>query len=128
MKKRLSKTLFVLLALGLAAPVFAGTSLHNIERNQMRSIQQGIHSGELTRHEARVLRNEQRNIRHLKRRFLRDGHFSRGERRTLRHRYVSAGRHIYRLKHNRSRSYSYGHNRNTPWGRGGYGVIGLLLR
>ena len=129
MKKHLSKTIFVLLALGLAMPAFARTvSINHMERNQAHSIQQGINSGELTRHEARVLRREQRNIHQLKRRFLRDGHLSRGERRALSHRYASASRHIYRLKHNRDRNYAYGHRGHTPWGHDDYGLLGLLFR
>ncbi len=128
MNNRLSKILFVLLALGLAMPAFARTSLHNVERNQMHRIQQGVYSGALTKGEARVLRKEQRNILQLKRRFLRDGHFSRGERRTLKNRYANASRHIYRLKHNHRTRYTYRNNHHTPWGHGGYGVLGLLLR
>ncbi len=129
MKKQLSKTLFVLLALGIAIPALARTSsLHEMERIQARSIQQGVYSGELTRKEVKVLQQEQRNIRQLKGRFLRDGHFSRGERRVLQNRYASAGRHIYRLKHNDRTRYTYGYNPHSRWNRGGYGVFGLLLR
>jgi CRISPR/Cas system-associated endoribonuclease Cas2 len=127
MKKHLSKTIFFLLALGLAMPAFARVSLHDMGQNQMRRIQQGIYSGELTRGEARVLRREQRNIRQLKRRFLRDGRLSRGERRALRHRYTKASRHIYRLKHNHRTRYAYGYHRYSPWGNGGHGVFGLLF-
>ncbi len=127
MKKHLSKTIFVLLALGLAMPAFARVSLHDAERNQMHRIQQGIHSGTLTAGEARVLRKEQRSIRHLKRRFLRDGRLSRAERRNLRYRYTKASRHIYRLKHNRHTRYAYGPNPYSPWGHGGYGLLGLVF-
>lgn len=127
MKKQLTKTIFVLLALGLAMPAVARTSLHGVERSQMQRIQQGIHSGALTRGEAKVLRHEQRNIRKLKRRFQRDGRFSRGERRTLKHRYASASRHIYRLKHNHRTRYTRGHGRYSPWGSGGYGMLGFVF-
>lgn len=127
MKKQLSKTIFVLLALGLTVPAFASTSLHNIERQQARSIQQGIRSGELTTTEIGILRNEQRSIKNLKRRYQRDGHISHREHRTLRNRYANASRHIYQLKHNRNRRHGHG-GRHTPWGHGGYGLLGLLLR
>ncbi len=127
MKKQLSKALFVLLALGLAMPVFAGSPLQNIERNQMHRIQQGIHSGELTRSEARVLKKEQSNIRQLKRRFLRNGHLSKGERRTLKNRYASASRHIYRLTHNRATSHTQRHHYYSPWGSDGYRTFGFLF-
>lgn len=125
MKKQFSKTLFVLLALGLAMPAFARTSLHDMQREQARSIQQGIHSGELTRAEVRVLRQEQSNIQKLERRYLRDRHLSRGERRTLMNRYTQAGRHIYRLKHNRQRNYAYGYNPHSP--HGNHGIFGSVF-
>jgi CRISPR/Cas system-associated endoribonuclease Cas2 len=127
MKKHLTKTIFILLALGLAMPAFARAPLQSVERNQMHRIQKGIHSGALTRGEARVLRQEQRNIRNLKRRFLRDGRFSRAERRTLTHRYTSASRHIYRLTHNNRTNYASRYGRHSPWGHGGYGLFGMLL-
>jgi len=127
MKKHLTKTIFVLLALGLAMPAVARTSLYGVERSQMRSIQQGVRSGALTRGEAKVLHHEQRKISKLKRRFQRDGRFSRGERRTLKHKYASASRHIYRLKHNHRTRYTRGHGRHSPWGRGSYGLFGLVL-
>jgi hypothetical protein len=127
MKKYLSKAVFILLALGLSMPAFAMISLHDMERNQMRRIQQGIHSGQLTAGEVRILRREQRSIRMLKRRFLRDGRLSRGERRTLRHRYTRASHHIYRLKHNSRTRYSYRHNPYSHWHFGGHGVYGLLF-
>ena len=127
MKKYLSKTIFVLLALGLAMPAFARTSLHDMEREQTRSIQQGIHSGELTRGEANVLRQEQHSIQQLERRYLRDGHLSRGERQTLMNRYAQAGRHIYQLKHNRQARHDHRNNHRSPWD-GGYGTFGFLFR
>lgn len=127
MKKHLTKTIFILLALGLAMPAFARTSLHGVERSQMQRIQQGVRSGALTRGETKILRHEQRNIRKLKRRFQRDGRFSRGERRALKHRYARASRHIYRLKHNHRTRYAYSYGRHSPWGSGGYGMLGLLL-
>ncbi len=127
MKKHSSKILFVLLALGLAMPAFARTSLHDMERTQVRSIQQGIRSGELTKGEVRVLRQEQRSIQRLENRYLRDGHLSRGERRALMNRYVQAGRHIYQLKHNRHARYDRRNYRRSPWD-GSYGMFGLLFR
>ncbi len=127
MKKQLSKALFVLLALGLALPAFAGNSLYNIERSQMHRIQQGIYSGKLTRGEAVVLKREQRSIRQLKRRFLRNGHLSMGERRTLKNRYASASRHIYRLTHNRATRHTYRRNPYSPWGYDRYRAFGFLF-
>jgi len=106
MKRYLTGTLLLILGLGLALPAFARSSLYDLERQQMRRIQQGIHSGQLTRKEAKVLRREQRDIRRLKRHFVRDGRVSRHERRVLRKRYARADRRIYRYKHNRHTSYT----------------------
>ncbi len=123
MKRYLTGTLLFLLTLGLAMPAVARTSLYDLERYQMRRIQQGIHSGELTRKEARILRREQRDIQRMKRHFVRDGRISRYERRILRKRLARADQHIYRLKHNRSTRYAYSYGRYAPRHSGGrYGV------
>lgn len=125
MKRYLSRTLLFLLALGLAMPAFARTSLYDLERRQMQRIQQGIHSGELTRKEARILRREQRDIRRMKRHFVRDGRISRHERRVLRKRYAKAGRHIYRFKHNSRTRYTYGYGPYRSRHNGGHSVYGF---
>ncbi len=127
MNKSLSKAVLILLALGLAVPAFARAPRHELESNQSLRIQQGIYSGELTRGEARVLRNEQRNIYRLKKRFLRDGRLSKRERRTLRSRYKKASRHIYRLKHNSRTRYAYRSSPLSPWRNGGYGGFGFIF-
>jgi CRISPR/Cas system-associated endoribonuclease Cas2 len=127
MNKSLGKAVLILLALGLAMPAFARAPLYEKERNQMLRIQQGIYSGELTRGEARVLRKEQRNIRRLKRHFLRDGRLSKRERRTLRYRYKRASRHIYRLKHNYRTRYAYSYHPFSPWNYGGHGGFGITF-
>ncbi len=72
MKRYLTGTLLFLLTLGLAMPVVARTSLYDMERYQMRRIQQGIHSGELTRKEAMILRHEQHDNLRTKRTRRRD--------------------------------------------------------
>ncbi len=127
MNKSLGKAVLILLALGLTMPAFARAPLHQKERIQMHRIQQGIYSGELTRGEARVLRKEQRNIRRLKKRFLRDGRLSKRERRTLRHRYKKASRHIYHLKHNYRTRYAYSYRPYSPWHYGGHGGFGFTF-
>lgn len=123
MKRYLTGTLLFILALGLAAPTFARGSLYDLGKQQMRRIQQGIHSGELTRKEAKTLRREQRNIRRLKKRFVRDGRISRHERRTLKRRYVRADRRIYRLKHNHRVRYAYEYGPYPSIYDGGYGMF-----
>ena len=83
MKKITINSLLILLALGLTMPVFARGSLYDMQREQRWRIKEGIHSGELTRKEARVLRREQRNIRRMKRHFVRDGRISRQDRKSV---------------------------------------------
>lgn len=124
MKKYLTGTLLFLLAFGLASPTFARTYMHDQGQNQLRRIQQGVYSGELTKKEVRILRQEQRNIRQLKRRYLRDGRISKRERRVLGERYARAGRHIYRLAHNNRRSYSR-YSYNAPRYSHNHGLIGF---
>jgi hypothetical protein len=70
-----------------------------IERQGDR-IRHGIRNGDLTRHEAKVLRKQQRHIAKLERRFERDGKLDRYERSTLEHKLDGASRRIARLKHN----------------------------
>jgi hypothetical protein len=125
MKKITINSLLILLALGLTMPVFARGSLYDMQREQRWRIKEGIHSGELTRKEARVLRREQRNIRRMKRHFVRDGRISRHERRVLKRRYARAGRHIYRLKHNNRTRYGYAYGPYAPRYNGDYGVFGF---
>ena len=127
MNKTISRAILVLLAFGLSMPAFARAPLYDHERSQMRRIQQGIYSGELTRGEARVLRKEQRNIRRLKKRFLRDGRLSKRERRTLRYRYKKASLNIYRLKHNYRTRYAYSYRPFSPWYYGGHGGFGITF-
>ncbi len=67
---------------------------------QTHRIHQGVHSGELTRAEARALIREQHHIRHMRHRAMADGWMSPREHAKLRHRQHVAGAHINRLKHN----------------------------
>lgn len=66
---------------------------------QQRRIVQGIRSGELTPFEARQLRQEQREIRHMERRYLADGRLSPAEWRRIDHELDQANRNIWRQKH-----------------------------
>jgi len=70
------------------------------EHRQERRIAQGARSGELTRHEARNLRREERRIRADKRMAMADGRVTPAERRHLRREENRVSRHIYRAKHN----------------------------
>lgn len=68
-------------------------------RQQHQRIVAGIRSGELTPFEARQLRHEQREIRHMERRYLADGQVSRGEWQRLDREQDEASHNIWRQKH-----------------------------
>lgn len=66
---------------------------------QRDRIQQGVRSGELTRHETRQLAQGQRDIRQLERAYKSDGVLSGVERRDLHHEQNQASRAIHRQTH-----------------------------
>jgi hypothetical protein len=68
------------------------------QRGRMR---QGRRAGDLNRHEVSRLRQDQRRIRKLERRFGSDGHYTRHERRALKGALDRSSKRIYRMKHNR---------------------------
>src|SRR5689334_17454797 len=72
------------------------------ERHQARRIHQGVKSGELTPREARVLRQEEREVRWDEREAKSDGKLTPMERRHLRRELNQNSRRIYRLKHNQA--------------------------
>ncbi len=122
------KTLCLVSVLGLLPTVPAlahGDMSHDrierrLDRQQMR-IQEGVRSGELTRHEAQRLRQQHRRIVHLKRDFMSDGRLSHKERHALMERLDKASSHIYSLKHNRrDRGHRHGwySDRHHRHGRG----------
>lgn len=67
---------------------------------QLQRIKHGVRSGELTHREAKRLRQQQRAIARLERKFSRDGMLDRHERRTLRRELDAASNRIHRLKNN----------------------------
>ena len=69
--------------------------------NQQVRIRQGVRSGTLTRMERRVLKRQQRNIKRMLQRHLRDGRLRPWESASLHRALDRASRNIYRLKHNR---------------------------
>jgi polyhydroxyalkanoate synthesis regulator phasin len=69
------------------------------QHNQRGRIQQGVRSGELTRHETRQLVGEQRHVRQLERAYKSDGTLSGTERLDLRHEQNQASRNIRQQKH-----------------------------
>lgn len=86
-------------------------------------IRRGIRSGQITRDEARVLREQQRQIRAQRRIFRSDGRLARDERREIRRNERIQDRLIRRARHNdvrRSDDYYNGRGRNHRRGNGYY--------
>ncbi len=69
------------------------------QHDQRQSIQRGIRSGELTRHEAGRLMDEQRRLEAQERRYLADGSLSRRERADMTQDLSRARQHIYNETH-----------------------------
>jgi len=96
------RILAVALVAGFAGSAVAGTHDPVVNARQARQharIEQGIASGELTRHEAARLKTEERAIRAEERAFKSDGNLTRNERRQLERDLDRANRDIYREKH-----------------------------
>jgi Spy/CpxP family protein refolding chaperone len=85
---------------------------HN-NRNERRRIERGVRSGQLTRDEARDLRERQQQIRQERRVYRSDGNISRDERRDLRNDRRDLGRQIHSERHDDDR-------RNRRRGNGYY--------
>jgi hypothetical protein len=71
------------------------------QMNQKARIRQGVKSGQLTKGEARNLRQEQKTIQAEKQMAKADGKVTPAERAKLRRDQNKASRDIYRLKHNK---------------------------
>ena len=100
MKQIFSLTLSAVFILGLGVAAFANTPyIDRREHREQQRIRQGIHSGELTRREARRLEAEQGRIRGYEWYAKSDGHVSRAERRHLDRMLDRSSRDIYRQKH-----------------------------
>ena len=85
---------------------------YGIERqaNQLARIRSAIRGGALTKRESRALFREQRRINRLRHKFMRDGRFTRFERRRMRRMLKRADRNIFRLSRN-----GYFHHRQRYW-------------
>ncbi len=82
------------------------TPVANVKQiNQVGRIAHGQANGELTRHEARMLKKEQRHIRRVKRRAKADGVVTNGEKAVINRKQRRANRHIYRQKHDAQKKY-----------------------
>lgn len=93
----------VALAVTFAAPVFAGPKdtpgVDRREHRQKQRIREGVRSGELTKEEARGLRQEQREIRAKERAMKSDGVVTKEERKELHQDLNEASKHIAEEKH-----------------------------
>lgn len=94
MKKYLILGAFILLA-GLIS-----AQTNTIQQNQKARINQGIQSGELTKHEAKKLNKQQHRISKTKRKIKADGVVTKREKGILQRQQNKASRNIYRKRHN----------------------------
>ena len=103
MKKRMIITILLIVGGFLFIDMaFAGV-IEDRSMKQGLRIHQGIVSGELTPHEVRLLKNEQRRIRKIKKISWFDGKLTYWERHHLENLQNRASRRIYQLKHNNAR-------------------------
>jgi len=114
----------------VAARGAGGNRVDRRQDNQRARIRDGRESGALTRWESKKLRKDQKKISRMERRFARDGHINKQERRILNKAQDRASHRIYRFKHNDSRRgwgsrRDYGHSRNMRpgWGHGRHSYI-----
>ena len=95
------KTLLIVAALALALPAAAGPLGASREQSQQNRIHEGVASGELTHHEAKHLRHEQRRVDARQKKAAKDGVVTRREARKIDHAQDHANRDIARQKHDR---------------------------
>jgi hypothetical protein len=115
MKKFLLLSTVVML-LGLSADTFAQGRRYGNDRSRIRS---GVRSGQLTRDEARELRERQRQIRQERRVYRSDGTITRAERRDIRSDRRDLGRQIRRERHDND-GWNNNGRRNHRRGNGYY--------
>jgi hypothetical protein len=101
----------------------SGNGIGRKHWNQERRIEQGLRDGSLTRQEYWRLKREQQRIQALENWAWRDGYLTPSERHQLRRAQRSAGRHIYRDRHDgeyrgwrRRAGYDWGWRRWWPSG------------
>ncbi len=95
--------LLFLLVFGFIAAGTAQVCTPAIGQNQVRQqqrIHQGVQQGDLTRHEARQLKGQQRHIQKMKQQARQDGKVTPQERSQIRHDQKRANRQIAAKRHN----------------------------
>ena len=99
MKKSMSIMMVTVFSFVCVASAMAGR-IKNRQVHQQKRIHQGVHSGELTRREIKVLKKEQRHVQQTKKKVWSDGELTRRERVRLERHQDKSSAHIYKLKHN----------------------------
>ena len=117
MKKTMILTILAVIGGFLFADFALAGLIEDRSLNQRLRIRQGIRSGQLTPHEAKILKHEQRRIRRITKWSWFDGKLTLRERRHIERLQNRASRHIYRLKHNDGRRYRRYKNSNWNWDR-----------
>ena len=105
MKKTMIITILLIVGGFLSIDItFAGV-IEDRSISQGFRIRRGVFSGELTAWEVKILKNEQRHIRRIKKVSRFDGRLTYRESRYIEKLQNRASRHIFRLKHNDARRY-----------------------
>lgn len=101
----MKKTIIVVLALVFVASLaLAGTDspiINDRQQTQKDRIKEGTASGELTKGEAKTLKNDEKNIQSEKKTMKSDGKFTKTERKDVKKQLNKESKKIYRLKHNK---------------------------
>lgn len=99
MKLKLLSALAIVLAFSITS---ADAQIKHRAKSQHHRIKQGVKSGELTKAEAKNLRNDQKEIRQeVKEAKKDDGKITRDERKEIKQDQKQASRKIFRKKHNK---------------------------
>ncbi|MCX5781899.1 MAG: hypothetical protein NT145_04240 [Elusimicrobia bacterium] len=96
--------IFLLFALisAVSSPVFAYKPMKNVSKkqvNQNERIRQGVRSGELTKEEAKELKQDQKEIRKMKQEARSDGKVTVQERKEIQKKLNQESKEIYQEKH-----------------------------
>ena len=103
MKIRIATTLLTVALLGAGLSAYADRGTHDPgvnarQHHQTDRIKQGVQSGELTRHEAKELREDRRDIKQLEAAYKSDGTLTGAERKDLHHELNQNSRNIHKQK------------------------------
>ena len=115
MQKRMIITILLSICGFLFVDHASAGLIENRSLRQQLRIRQGILNGELTPHEVKILKHEQRHIKRIKKISWFDGKLTSRERRQIENFQDRASRHIYRLKHNDARRYRRYKNSHRNW-------------